>query len=352
MDKKLTVTGIIVEYNPFHNGHIYHINKAKEITKCDVLIAVMSPQFVQRGEPAFINKFDRTEAALNAGVDIIIELPTYYALQAADHFAKAAITLLQLMEIDHLVYGVEDLDITPNSFDSDSIKQGHSYAKAFQSSNSTPNNILALAYEAIIANTSIKGHRIKRTNDYLGTNIDSSISSATAIRKAHTDQLDTSHTTPMTFNITHQLEDYDTLIRYALISQTPDQLREYLLVAEGIEHLFKKHENLPLNDLIEACISARYTRSRIKRTLLNILLGHRKDTPASLSQARVLGFNTNGQTYLKQIKNDAVKYTTSFKNYFNKDLEINATQIYTLVKSKETQDNLFKQELLTPIRIK
>ena len=345
MLKKLIATGLIVEYNPFHNGHIHHIQKALEITQCDVLIAVMSPHFVQRGEPAFIDKWARTQSALDAGVDIVIELPTYYALQSADYFAQGAITLLQLLHIGHLVYGVETLDATPPHFNKEKLTDGKSFAASFDTTSSSPNNILAFAYEKVLEKTLIQPHRIQRTNDYLGLDITHTISSATAIRHAHTLNEATDHTTPMTFGLTHHLDEYEDLIRYALISQTPEQLKEYLLVDEGIEYLFKKHQDKPLNELIEACISTRYTRSRIKRTLLNILLTHRKNQPASLTQARILGFSPQGQTYLKQIKNDDATMTPSFKNYVNKDLEYKATQIYGLVKDSQTYQSLINDEV-------
>ena len=349
MTNKLRACGIIVEYNPLHNGHIYHINQAKNVTQCDVLIAIMSPQFTQRGEPAFVDKWQRTQAALDAGVDIILELPTYYVLQSADYFAMAAIKLLQHLSIDDLVYGVESLNFDEKaSFNEALMDQGASYALAMGQKG--PNNILAQCYEKELEMTSIQGHRLQRTNDYNSLDIENIISSASAIRYAHHNKNDVSHTTPMVFKDYHILSEYEAFIHYALISQTPEQLKQYLLVDEGIEYLFKKHQNLPLNELIEACTSKRYTRSRIKRTLLNILLKHRKDTPASLDQVRILGFNQNGQEYLKHIKNDDVHYTPSFKNYINKDMELLATQIYALPKSQDIQNTLFQLELDQPLR--
>lgn len=345
MLNKLIATGLVVEYNPFHNGHRYHLNKAREITQCDVLIAIMSPHFVQRGEPAFVDKWARTQSALDAGIDIVIELPTYYALQAADYFADAAISLLQLLDIDHLVYGVESMDALAPKFSKMDLDQGQSYAASFTSESSTPNNILAFAYEQVLKDTDITPHRIQRTNDYHSLDVKDTISSASAIRHAHGLNESTSHTSPMSFDETHTLKEYEHLIRYALVSQSPETLRSYLLVDEGIEYLFKKHADLPLEDLIENCISKRYTRSRIQRTLVNILLGHRKDTPASLKQARILGFSPMGQRYLKQIKKEDAVTTPSFKSYVNKEMEYHATRIYGLVKSQNYYDRLLEREL-------
>lgn len=352
MKNKLISTGIVVEYNPFHNGHIHHIQSARKITQCDVLIAVMSPQFTQRGEPAFIDKKRRTLAALEHGVDIVLELPSYYALQAADYFATASIEILNLAAIDHLVYGVEKLDTNPSEFNLENMVKGHSYAASFMNDDTSPNNILAHAYEKVLENYPITGHRIQRTNSYLGLDISNTISSATAIRHAHSNGISTTHTTPMNFDQTHHLNDYEDLIRYALISSSAEELRDYLLVDEGIEYLLKKHQDKPLDELIEACISKRYTRSRIQRTLLNILLKHRKDTPASLKQARILGFTPQGQEYLKQIKGDEETLTPSFKSYVNKDLEAFSSSIYALPYNQAYYDEIMKLELTGPIQIK
>ena len=107
----MKVLGIIVEYNPFHNGHIYHIEKAKEITQCDYTIAVMSSSFVQRGEPAIIDKWTRSELAIQYGVDLVIELPFVYSVQSADYFAKGAIFLLNAIGVTDICFGSEIGDI-------------------------------------------------------------------------------------------------------------------------------------------------------------------------------------------------------------------------------------------------
>lgn len=350
MSHKLTATGLVVEYNPFHNGHIHHINESLKITDNDVLIAVMSPHFVQRGEPAFIDKWSRTQAALKHGVDIVIELPTYYALQSADFFASAATSLLSLMQIQDLVYGVESLDLKEPEFDLNHHQTGASYAASFIHDDASPNNNLALAYERALKNTPIQTHRIQRTNAYTSLDIDESIASASAIRHAHMNQVNTDHTSPMSFDVTYSLSEYEPFIKYAIATHSEDELKEFLLVDEGIEYLLKKHYTKPLEQFIDACISKRYTRARIQRTLMNILLGNRKDQPASLDQVRVLGFSPLGQKYLRQCKNDAVPVTTSFKQYINKDMEYTTTQIYSLPKSQSVQEHNLKQEVGQLIR--
>ena len=101
----MKVCGIVVEYNPFHNGHLHHLQQARRQSGCDVVVAVMSPHFVQRGEPAICDKWARAKAALACGVDLVIELPTLHAVQSAAYFAQAAVELLALADTDVIVFG-------------------------------------------------------------------------------------------------------------------------------------------------------------------------------------------------------------------------------------------------------
>ena len=107
----MKIAGIITEYNPLHNGHLYHIQKTRELTNCDLLICVMSGHFVQRGEPTIINKWIRTETALNSGIDLVLELPYPFVVQSAKHFADAAIRILELVGCSDVVFGSESNDI-------------------------------------------------------------------------------------------------------------------------------------------------------------------------------------------------------------------------------------------------
>lgn len=337
---KPKIAGIVVEYNPFHNGHRHHINETRKITQCDVLIAIMSPNFVQRGEPAFINKWDRTQVALDNGVDLVIELPTYYALQSADFFALGAIELLNLAAIDTLVYGAESLDITSTQFNQNTMNQGHSYPAATNST--TPNNILAEAYEKQVQNKPIQAIRIQRTNNYHDTNIQNTISSASAIRQAHLRKQNTDHTTPMRFDTlqTHTLQDYLPFIKYRLTASSNTELNNINLMSEGIENLLIKNRN---NDIVESATNKRYTRSRIQRTLMNTYLNFTKVTPASLKQFRVLGMNTIGRRHLKTLEKSV--YTTQFKTYINKEMELKATELYTLPYNENYQKEQFQKEI-------
>ena len=111
--------GLVVEYNPFHNGHIYHLNKAKELTNCDVVIAVMSSNYVQRGEVAFLPKDERVKQALNAGVDLIVELPFLFSVESADLFAYHSLEILQQLKVKEIVFGSEsgDTDVFMAKYD-------------------------------------------------------------------------------------------------------------------------------------------------------------------------------------------------------------------------------------------
>ena len=183
--------GIVVEYNPLHNGHIHHLNKSKELSKCDVVIGVMSPNFVQRGEPSIVSKKERVEAALNAGVNIIVELPTIYAVENANIFAKYALEILNELKVESICFGSESGNtesflnkysrsslLTPHLdfLVSDLMDEGYSYPKAMSMALKqmdeirleTPNDILGLAYYNEIKKNeySIEIHTIKRENNY------------------------------------------------------------------------------------------------------------------------------------------------------------------------------------------
>ena len=351
MNKLLSATGIVVEYNPFHYGHLYHIEKVKSLSQCDVLIAVMSPHFVQRGEPAILDKWERTEIALKHGVDIVIELPTHLTLQSAEVFAKSAIKLLSMMKVNNIIYGSESLEKPKLSKPNKTLlKQGYSYAKAKNTQDFKPNQILGAYYEKYAQKYKINTQRILRTVDYHDLELHQKISSASAIRKAHFEGQDTTHTTPTNLNehITTHLEMSYPLIRYQIFTKHKN-LKDYLLVDEGIENLFyklaMKHDNL--EDFLEEATSKRYTKSRIQRTLMHILLQTPRDIE-EIKEVRILGMTQNGRNYLNQIKKD-VPICTSFKNYQFKNLEMKSTQVYVSMNPKKNQ--LLKKEVGSPIFI-
>lgn len=212
-DLYMKAVGLVTEYNPFHNGHLYHLNKAMELTGADISVAVMSGDFVQRGEPAVLDKYTRTSMALNSGVNLVVELPVNYAVSSAESFAAGALKVLDYVKADSIAFGSESGDIERLSKlahilcdNEDTLYKeiskytanGISYAAARQkvvekltdkdtaAMLTSSNNILAVEYlKAIIKNNyAIKPHTVQRQGDsYNDTDIKSEYASATALRK-------------------------------------------------------------------------------------------------------------------------------------------------------------------------
>lgn len=209
----MKAVGLVTEYNPFHNGHLYHLNKAMELTGADISVAVMSGDFVQRGEPAVLDKYTRTSMALNSGVNLVVELPVNYAVSSAESFAAGALKVLDYVKADSIAFGSESGDIERLSKlahilcdNEDTLYKeiskytanGISYAAARQkvvekltdkdtaAMLTSSNNILAVEYlKAIIKNNyAIKPYTVQRQGDsYNDTDIRSEYASATALRE-------------------------------------------------------------------------------------------------------------------------------------------------------------------------
>lgn len=212
-DLYMKAVGLVTEYNPFHNGHLYHLNKAMELTGADISVAVMSGDFVQRGEPAVLDKYTRASMALNSGVNLVIELPVNYAVSSAESFAAGALKVLDYIKADSIAFGSESGDIEGLSelahilCDNEDMlykeiskytANGISYAAARQKTVekltdkdtaemlTSSNNILAVEYlKAIIKNNyAIKPYTVQRQGDsYNDTDIRSEYASATALRE-------------------------------------------------------------------------------------------------------------------------------------------------------------------------
>lgn len=351
MKQKQKVCGIIVEYNPFHYGHLHHLKKAKEISGADIIIAAMSPNFVQRGEPAIVNKWERAKTALKNGVDIVVEIPTPYVLQRADIFVQAGLKVLSYMGVNSLVYGSEtNTKQNIGRFDFESMNSGASYASSANPDNLGPNDLLGALYEKYSKQYNIETFTIKRTQGYKDLTLESNIVSATAIRNAIKSDLKYKNKTPMVLkNSTfHFIDDYEPYLNYLLIKESNDTLRNLLLMDEGIENLFKKLRTNTTEDLINKSTSKRYTRSRIQRTLMNALLNNTKKLKPFPKKARILGMSKLGQKYLSNNK-DNLQYTSSFKDYEYKDIEMKSSEIYSLPYGKKYLNDSIKQEKGKPI---
>ncbi|MDD3186916.1 MAG: nucleotidyltransferase [Bacilli bacterium] len=358
--------GIICEYNPFHNGHLYHLNKAKEMFPNDEIVLVINSYFCQRGDVSFINKWDRTELSLMYGVDLVVELPFVFASQSADLFAKGAIEILNYLKVDSIVFGseIDEIEILKKiaDADTDNIKSyldlGLSYpksiAKAIEEDTGitldSPNDILGVAYIKQInrLNSKIKPICIKRTNDYHSTDL-KEICSASAIRKAIREKKEINCFIPNGVKEKINpifLENYFNIIKYKILT---DDVSKYQTVDEGIEYRLKKYilECEALDDFILKVKTKRYSYNKIKRMLVHILCSFTKEEAKNLKTEyiRILGFNGKGQNYLKRIKKDVdIPLLTKYKDFKNLNIEIRSTYAYISILSFDEQKQIVKRE--------
>jgi len=379
--------GLIAEYNPFHNGHLYHIQKIKEKYKNATLVLVISGNFTQRGEVSIIDKWKKTEIALQAGIDLIVELPFPFAVQSADIFSYGAITILEKLKVDKVIFGsesnsVEDLTlIAKTQIKNDDFnhlvkvysKLGENYPTALSNALLdltgkkivTPNDLLGVSYiKTIIENNyKIKAETIKRENNYHSKDL-TKIASATAIRNALKEKKDVSSYVPnyvyKHLTSLHYQEDYFPYLKYKII--TEKDLTKYHLVEEGIDKKIKNAicDATSYQDLISKIKSKRYTYNKIQRTLNMILCNFTKDDAKvykKVSYIRILGFNINGRKYLNKIKKE-LDIPLISKMTKNKDsmltLELETTKIYALslpnvywkdLVEKEYKNNINKGEI-------
>lgn len=374
----MRILGIVAEYNPFHKGHLYHLKQAQALIKPDVTIVVMSGSFVQRGEVAIVDKWIRSQIAVECGVDLVVELPTVYALESADYFAKSSIELLHLLGVTDIVFGSETANMDQfieiaktiqtnsdsyNRLVKDAMQKGLRYPDACNQALSTlmnqevktPNDLLGLAYtkEVITNNYPIHLHAIKRTSHYHSETIET-FASATALRKALKENKDVSNQLPgYIYYKDKALLDSNAFfpyLKYNILMN--DQLATIHLVDEGIENLLKETINKTqnINELISLLSSKRYTRSRIARMLAHILLNNSKEEVLQamhFSQIRPLAFSQDGANYLRQIKKSCpLPITTKILN--KKDpmyhIEAKATNLIGLV----DQELLVKEKKSIP----
>ena len=378
----MRVLGIIVEYNPFHNGHIYHIQRSKTITKCDYTIAVMSSSFVQRGEPAIIDKWTRSRLAIEFGVDIVLELPFVYACQSADYFAKGAIDLLHAIGVTDICFGSEDgrietfMDIACtiemhqedyNMHIKHYMQEGLRYPDACNQALrqimgkeiTTPNDLLGLSYvkEIVSHHYAITPHCFARTNDYHDTKLQD-IASAAAIRKAIYEKKDFKSTLPHPEyyqNDLFFLQDFYPYLKYQIMTSTPKELRQYHLVEEGLENILisQIHKTNCLEELLGCLLSKRYTKPRIQRMLIHLLMKNTKQqiqAAMKIDYLRILAMNEQGRQYLNIIKKEC-PYTivTNFSRYQHPALEIEfkATRLLSLL-SQQPYDLIKKEYASIP----
>lgn len=375
-------TAIVAEYNPFHNGHLYHIEKTKEVTLASKIITVMSGNFVQRGEPAMMDKVSRTICALKNGVDIVLELPVEYATGAADVFAFGAIDLLNKTNIvDSISFGTETGSISDfsdiadllndepeqlKSFIKEEMEKGITYpaararglARYIDSDDmpflNSPNNILALEYIRALkkTNSSIWPYTIKRAvNSYNSKMLSGYISSATAIRTAffkNDDQGAFSAIPENCHSIVSRyldyiptLDDYSEALHYILRTTPANELTKYADVTEGIENRIKKNDlNREISEIISVIKTKRYTYTKLNRAILHILLQITKshqDIKNGVKYIRVLGFRRESEDLLAELTQKAsVPVITNAKSSAEYlETESRATDLYYMATTGE-----------------
>lgn len=359
----MNIIGIIGEYNPLHRGHTYQLQEAKNFFPNSCIILITNSTFTQRGDVSIINKWNKTRASLENGIDLVIELPFVYATQSADIFAKGAMEILNYIGIDTLIFGSETNDIEKlikiaqtqlnNSKYQELVKEylktGINYPTATSKALidvlgytiKEANDLLGLAYvkEIIKNNYKIKPFSIKRTNNYHDRQVYSNIVNASLIRKLYLENEDISSYVPLNVDKylykNLSLESYFPYLKYKILSS--DNLNIYQTVEEGIEGRIKKAIKYSNNweELVFNIKTKRYTYNKINRMLVHILTSFTKTEANSINvdYVRVLGFNSKGRWYLNKIKRDIkipiiMKYKKDFSHVL--DIELRATCIYSL----------------------
>lgn len=329
----MQAVGMVVEYNPFHNGHQYFLRQAKAVTKADVSVAVMSGNFTQRGEPTIVDKWTRTRAALSSGVDLVVELPVFYAVQPAHRFAAGALKILNDLQIRRVAFGAEhpEWDFTKLV-----VAEQQFNPKEFNRYNATfatqfndqlrmqtgvelkdPNDILAFAYTKAVhqAGYHIKLYPVQRQgSDYHDQEIHGQIASASAIRKNLREHEEIKRTVPPAMATSlltvTQAPSWDKLypiLRNQLIQLPVNQLHRIYQMAEGLEYRLKEaaQQERTFNDFLRHVKTKRYTYAHLLRMCLYtalFLTEEEVNTHAATPYIHILGFNRRGREYLHQVK--------------------------------------------------
>lgn len=372
----MKICGIIAEYNPLHNGHVYQIGKARELTGCDYVVVCMSGDFVQRGIPAICDKYNRTRMALMAGADAVFELPCAYATGSLSYFAKAGVNILGMLGCDYLSFGSESGNIDDlraharmskeyerNNINeiADSLRNGQSYAKALGEEIGSNDR---LAYEYINAidefGFDMKPFCVKREGQYLDTDISSG--SATAIREAicngQGEQI-YNYMPDYAISILNEstvwANDFSDLLYGKLttlcIKENKDILSEYQDVSSNIAgHIMNEIGRFSnFDNFAKSIHSAEYTRGRINRSLIHLMLELKKDLYddeyIKSVYARLLGFNKNSSPVLNELKKRSsipiISKCADAGKLLNKksaalfDKDIAASNIYDYIVSKK-----------------
>lgn len=296
----MKICGIICEFNPFHNGHKYILEKARKLSHCDYLVCIMSGSFTQRGDICILDKYTRAKHAVLGGADCVLELPAAFSTAPAEIFAHGAIKILSnIPGLDTLAFGCECADkqiilssariLCSESDDfkdilNKSLEKGESFIKSYQTAFelssghkgllSDPNNILAVEYTKTILknNLNIEILPVKRIGShYNDEELKGEFSSARAIRKNLTTAKIENSVPDFVFkdlkNFSEEQKKYENFTKLILSRTDAEDLKRVYGCNEGLENTLKKHENTDFNDIITILTSKRYSSSRIKRIL-------------------------------------------------------------------------------------
>lgn len=329
----MKVSGIVCEYNPFHNGHLHHIEQTRK-NGADRIICVMSGNFVQRGDVAILDKFTRAELAVMSGADLVIELPVQYCLSSAENFASAAVFLLENTGIvNEISFGsesgnIQDLinasEISDKLSDSAEIrelmKKGYTYPKAFseilKEKNkiayeifASPNNILAIEYLKALRrfDSHISPFTVKREGAFHDSSLTAdNIASASYIRK-HL-EIAGKYVPELWAKAldgeTASLERLERVIMYKIRTSTASEIADISDIPAGLaERIIAAGNATSLDGIFEAVKTKAFTMARVKRTILSLLIGITKADMAELPPyIRILAFNRNGRELMKAMK--------------------------------------------------
>lgn len=372
----LNSIGIICEYNPFHNGHLYHLNKIREMYPNYTIILVTCGYFTERGDISIMTKKDKTNLCLDMNIDLVIELPFVFATQSADTFAYGAISILNYLKVSKVIFGSEcndinllnkmaDIELNNNDFNNlvksylnNGLNYPTSLSKTLNSitgkSINLPNDLLGISYiKAIkLLKSNIVPICIKRTNDYHTMNIKNNITSASNIRKMLQNNENINNLVPnKLFNynlINKNLNSFFPFLKYKIISERKN-INIYQTVDEGFENRIIKniYNSYSIDELINKCKTKRYTYNKINRMFVHILCNFTKEEAKkykNIEYIRVLGFNKNGSNYLKRVKKDInIPIITKLSDSNNEMLllEQRVTNIFSLILDN---DNITKEE--------
>lgn len=366
----MIINALITEYNPFHNGHIYHIEESRKLTQPDVTIAIMSGPFTQRGEIAITDKFTRAAEVIKH-VDLVVELPLYHAISYADDFGAGAVQIADKLQASNIIFGSESgsiatlenvLDALADESTDARVKKfmqdGYTYARATSEALGhdvlSSNNILGLSYMKAIREHAphITPLTIKRSgNQYNDPELSAQrFSSATSIRSAILAG-DTERARPfmpesLLDNITRPTDNNAlfAILKTIILTHTPSSLRTIYTMDEGLEHriIANIRKANAYDEFLHTIKTKRYTRTRLNRLMMYILLNittekfHAYNIPDAV---RVLAMNKVGQKYLHTIK-DTVTIATNInkQNAHHFAPEIMATDIYNTITGAKQND--------------